>query len=95
MKKVITRGKIVRVGSQQISWSEFKNMYRSRSLMALCYNSGTMELMWQECPDWWFLIRHKNFTLYCVEDQNKRIEKTFKPLPVNSRLPYCFVEMGE
>jgi hypothetical protein len=92
MKKVVSKGNSILVGSTSITKEEFNTMLNNGLLMTLCFCLETGELCWEKAPEQSFMDDCADFTVYLVEDPKHRIEKRFAPLPVNNQLPYMFTE---
>ena len=92
MKKVVSKGNSILVGSTPVTKEEFNTVLNNGLLMTLCYCLETGELCWEKAPEQSFMDDCTDFTVYLVEDPKHRFEKRFESLPVNNRLPYMFTE---
>ncbi len=75
-------------------FKELKKLSMKEELMILGLCQKTKKLIWTQAPAWSILSNCINaLTVYHVPEPSKRIEKVFKTLPVNSRLPLSFIEV--
>jgi len=92
IKKVSVKGTVIKLGQVIITQTELRDYYENDELMMLGLIQDTGELSWEAAPCWEHIAYSGDLTLYRVLDPAKRIPKTLKALPVNTLLPYVFVE---
>ena len=92
IEKLVIDGTVIKLGQKIITRTELQDFYDNDELMMLGLIQDTGELSWEAAPSWWRIVESDTLALYRVLDSAKRVPKTLKALPVNTQLPYSYVE---
>ena len=99
MKKVVFKGSAIRVGKENIGYSELRRLVREHRVCGLLYDSETNE-MWLDRPEWNYLKRITNKKrewteldglLYVLNEPLPSPMKKLGNLPVNRNFNHTWV----